>query len=172
VFAVLTLENIPLDEDEQLYGLLAAATVFCLLAVTGFEAERYHYREIAQGQDQLFKDLRFVLGLPAVYAASLMLLALPLSAPFVPWSVAAILSLLTFAGGLWKVLQKNHHRGRRVYRQEHIDKKAKALLPPGDPGIPFGGTRIPSLDGGLSTHVAVVGTTGAGKTTAIKQIMA
>jgi hypothetical protein len=170
VFAVLTLQNLPLDEDEQLYGLLAAAFVFSVLAVTGHEAERYYFREIAQGQDKLPKDLRFVLGLPIVYAISLFLLALPLSAPFVPWNTATLLSLLAFGGGLWKVLHDNHHRGMRILRQEHIEEKATAALPPGDPGIPFGGTKIPTEDG-LCTHIAFVGTTGSGKTTAIKNIL-
>jgi type IV secretory pathway TraG/TraD family ATPase VirD4 len=145
--------------------LLAAAFVFSVLAYTGYEAERYYFRELAQGQDKLPKNLRFVFGLPIVYAISLFLLVVP-----VPPNFAALLSLLVFGGGLYKVLKDDHHRGFRVYRQEYIDEKSKQQLPPGDPGIPFCGTRIPTEDA-LCTHIAFVGTTGSGKTTAIKHIL-
>ena len=146
-------------------GYAFALMILALLAYVGWELERYYFRQVKEGKEKLPWLFRFLLGLPAVYGLSLLPLAFGPKAPLAFLLGGAILAL-----GIWFLVTDGHHRGRPVFTQRYIDPIARKGLPPGDQGIPFGAVPVPTEK--ACTHTTFVGTTGSGKTTALKARMA
>jgi hypothetical protein len=146
-------------------GYALALMVLALLAYVGWEVEWYYFREVKEGKDKLPWLFRFLAGLPVVYGLSLLPLVFAPKAPLAFLLGGAILAL-----GIWFLVSDGHHRGRRVFTQRYYEPIARKALPPGDQGIPFGG--LPVATERTCTHTAIVGTTGSGKTTALKHRMA
>jgi DNA segregation ATPase FtsK/SpoIIIE-like protein len=155
-------------DDPLAWGFPFAA--FLATLYLGYEVEHHYFREVSEGMPRLVRVLWFVLGLPALYLLSFLLAMAGLSlSPTIPFPLAILPSFVALGLGLWLLLRDNHHRGRRLYTQRYLARQALSDLPPGDPGIPFGGVMLPTEK--TATHVAVLGTTGSGKTTILKQLM-
>jgi type IV secretory pathway TraG/TraD family ATPase VirD4 len=155
-------------DDPLVYA--ASAGAFLAFSVLGFEVERHHFRERHDKLDNASRMARFILGLPVLYSLSLCLGVF--SYAFFSRITLLIflgLSFLGLTGGLWFLLKDNQIRGRRVYTQRYMERIGRANLPQGDRGFPFAGVPIAMKD---NLHRAYIGTTGSGKTTAIKQDMA
>ena len=146
-------------------GYALALMILALLAYVGWEVERYYFREVKEGKERLPWLCRFLLGLPVVYGLSLLPLVFAPKAPLAFLLGGAILAL-----GIWFLVTDGHHRGRRVFTQRYMDPISRRDLPPGDQGIPFGNLPVPTEK--ACTHTTIVGTTGSGKTTALKARMA
>ena len=151
-------------------AFLFALAVGLILWLAGDEIESYYFREIHEGRDRLHRVVRFALLLPAIYAAGLVALSLPVWLAVIPVSFAVALATGVCTVCLWFFLQDDHHRGGRLYRHNYAEKLARQQLQPGDQTVPFGG--VPIALHALDQHMCFIGTTGSGKTTAIKQIMA
>lgn len=62
--------------------------------------------------------------------------------------------------------EAEHLRGRRLLSAAEAGRAASRARPPGDPGLPWGGVRAPSL--AATTHFVAVGASGSGKTLTIR----
>ena len=80
----------------------------------------------------------------------------------------AVLLFLTFPGQVTKLVGRMV-RGRPRPLASSETKAAETDLPAGDPGITWGGLRIPSQ--AASSHFMALGTTGSGKTVTIRLLM-
>ncbi len=87
-----------------------------------------------------------------------------------PYALMLLLPWLAFeAGSLLLPPSDTFHRGRRVLSLPEAVRAAKGHRPKGDPGIPFGGVRLPSASD--TVHFLIVGTTGSGKSVLLKRLM-
>jgi hypothetical protein len=152
-----------LDDPLVYASSVGVGLAFSLL---GYEIEGCYFRHAPQPHEALLRVGRFVAGLPLLYALSLGLLALAYLFPQVPLLLSLCVFLLSSAGGLYILLSDNHIRGRRIHTQRYAQKLGQGALPPEDPGFPFSGVPVPMKQ---SLHRAYIGTTGSGKTTAIKE---
>ncbi len=144
---------------------LLAVMVLALMAFVEHEVERYYFREVKEGKGKLPHFFRFLLLLPVIYGLSLLPLVIAPRA-----LLAFLLGLCTLGLGIWFLVIDGHHRGRRLFTQRYVERIAREALPAGDKGIPFGAVAIPTEK--ACTHTTIVGTTGSGKTTALKARMA
>jgi hypothetical protein len=153
-----------------LVSLGAALLIFLASAWLGYEVEHHYFREVSEGKAKYPRLFVFLLGLPLIYGASLLLGAgVHVLFPELSASVPIAASLAALASGMCLLLHDNHHRGRRLFTERYVSRIARAELPEGDEGIPLGRVPIPTEK--ACTHICFVGTTGSGKTTAIKRVM-
>jgi hypothetical protein len=151
---------------DDLFRYCLSAVAFLAAAVLGSSVEGHYFREAAEGDEVAGRYGRFLLGLPLVYLGCLVPAGLIVYLTDFPWYLPLLFALGVLAVGLWVLSADFHHRGRRVMSLSYARAVAPKLLSPGEDSIPFGGVPVSAR-----SHVCLVGTTGSGKTEALKEIL-
>ncbi len=145
-------------------------------------------RRLVRDVRDLFRMLRSGTRPPGS-AMCLVLLATPAATspwydPLIPWLriagivagalvctffVFVLLGCIVGLGGPRKPEPDPLRRGRRILSLEEAIASAALTLPPGDPGIPWGGLLLPSK--AATTNFCVVGTVGSGKSLTLRLLM-
>jgi hypothetical protein len=156
---------------DGVFPVILFVVVTLCLAALGHEIRDYYFRQVQDGEKgRIPRLLWFSLGLPGCYFLSVVVaVASFVVEPSYPPIIPAVLGMGTLLGSLWLLLQDDHFRGRRDYTQEYMAQVGQRNLPKGDPGFMLAGVPIATKE--ICTHIGLIGTTGSGKSTIIKEII-